>query len=504
MYLTFILFDSLRQLPKEHPVIFELLNPKGQIVKVLRKKEGVNGFYPLKLQPNRTLRPATAGAGRVGGATFEKVLKVATVMPNRLKLTLDFGDQQQIGAGESVAGTLTAAWLHGAIARYLETDIELMLSQAGASFAEYPEYTFDDPTRQYEPRARKFLKARLMKTATPPLAQISMRNTCRPMLSANFTTRVFEPGGAFSIDQFSLPYHPYNQYVGLRLPKGDRRGMLLTDTQHIARLALLDREAQPVASGQVEVKLYKVKWRWWWEEGANYAEAPSYEPLSQGVMDIQNGEGEWSFEIKYPEWGRYLIRACDLNGTHCTGKTVYIDWPGWAGRASKDIPGGAAVLSFAADKDRYAVGEKIVLTIPTGKEGRGLVSIESGSRVLHTAWIEASDEETTQYEFTATPEMAPNVYAHVTFLQPHLQTRNDLPIRMYGVIPLLVEDPATRLSPQLETPEEFTPETMAEIKVSEASGRPPRPIRSPSWMRFVGFNSFCHAGSWKHFTSAWP
>lgn len=501
MYLTFILFDSLRQLPKEHPVIFELLNPKGQIVKVLRKKEGVNGFYPFEIatEPDAPTGNWLARV-RVGGATFEKVLKVATVMPNRLKLTLDFGDQQQIGAGESVAGTLTAAWLHGAIARYLETDIELMLSQTRTSFAEYPEYTFDDPTRQYEPESQKIFEGALDENGNAAFsANINAEHVSPGMLSANFTTRVFEPGGAFSIDQFSLPYHPYNQYVGLRLPKGDRRGMLLTDTQHIARLALLDREAQPAASGQVEVKLYKVKWRWWWEEGANYAEAPSYEPLSQGVVDIQNGEGEWSFEIKYPEWGRYLIRACDLNGTHCTGKTAYIDWPGWAGRASKDIPGGAAVLSFAADKDRYVVGEKIVLTIPTGKEGRGLVSIESGSRVLHTAWIEASDEETTQYEFTATPEMAPNVYAHVTFLQPHLQTRNDLPIRMYGVIPLLVEDPATRLSPQLETPEEFTPETMAEIKVSEASGKPMTYTVAIVDEGLLDLTRFVTPDPWKHF-----
>ena len=39
--------------------------------------------------------------------------------------------------------------------------------------------------------------------------------------------------------------------------------------------------------------------------------------------------------------------------------------------------------------------------------------------------------------------MAPNVYVNVSLLQPHAQTINDLPIRMYGVLPILVEDKNT-------------------------------------------------------------
>ena len=51
--------------------------------------------------------------------------------------------------------------------------------------------------------------------------------------------------------------------------------------------------------------------------------------------------GQWQFEIKYPEWGRYLVRACDLDGGHCTGRVFYIDWPSWAG-AARDQSGPAA------------------------------------------------------------------------------------------------------------------------------------------------------------------
>ncbi|MFW5775566.1 MAG: alpha-2-macroglobulin family protein, partial [Chitinivibrionales bacterium] len=92
-------------------------------------------------------------------------------------------------------------------------------------------------------------------------------------------------------------------------------------------------------------------------------------------------------------------------------------------------------------------------------------------RVIHAEWVE-SQGEVTRYSFKADEDMAPNVYAHVTYLQPHLQAGNDLPIRMYGVIPIQVVDPQTRLKPVLKAPDEFTPETKAKISVSEDNGRP--------------------------------
>src|SRR5262249_7311861 len=87
------------------------------------------------------------------------------------------------------------------------------------------------------------------------------------------------------------------------------------------------------------------------------------------------------------------------------------------------------------------------------------------------AWLEATGTET-RYAFAATPEMAPNVYAHVTLLQPHSQTGNDLPIRMYGVAAVKVVNPQTRLKPVLDCPEVFLPESPAKLTVKEASGRP--------------------------------
>ncbi len=478
IYLTFILLDSAHILPADHPVIFTLRNPDGKPVRTLRTKSSVNGFYSfhLKTDPDAPTGNWTASV-RVGGVTFQKKIKIATIRPNRLKMKLDFGTEVRSLTPGRIQGHLTASWLHGAPAKNLKADINLDLRQGTTHFTGYDEYVFDDPVRDYVPESRKIFEGTLDEQGEADIsAEIFAKSISPGILRADFTTRVFEPGGAFSIDQFSIPFHPYRQYVGIRVPKGDAaRNMLLTDTQHTVRLALIDKDGNPVPEGRVEVKLYKINWRWWWdkgEESLSYVNSPEHQALKTAIIDIENGSGQWTFEIKYPSWGRYMIRAKDLDGGHCSGTTLYIDWPGWAGRSRENQADGATMLHFASDKERYHVGETVTLTIPAGKKGRALITIESGSRVLDSEWIPAEDGKDIRYTFTATPEMAPNVYAHVTLLQPHLQTANDLPIRMYGAIPIYVEDPETRLHPELVVPDAFIPGEQGAITVKEADGKP--------------------------------
>jgi uncharacterized protein YfaS (alpha-2-macroglobulin family) len=478
IYLTFILLNGDHRIPEEYPVNLELRNPRGQLVETITRKRSINGFYTFQLDTDPDAPTGNWNARiKAGGAVFEKILKIETVMPNRLKIKVDFGKDIQSLSGGRINGTLSAAWLHGAVARNLKSDMEMTLTAAQTRFPKFDEYAFDDPVRRFSPESQTILKGTLDETGNTPFSSdIRVENVSPGMLTATFTTRVFEPGGAFSIDRMSLPYHPFERYIGIRTPKGDKaRGMLLTDTKHPVHIVALDPLGRALPNGQAKVEVYKIKWRWWWERGreslADYIGTQEYRPIQTATVDLPDGTGSWELEIKYPDWGRYLIRVSDRKGSHIAGKIVYIDWPGWAGRAQKDMPGGAAVLSFASDKEEYQVGENVVLTIPTGRKGRGLVSLETGTKVLQTAWIETG-EEAARFTFTATNVMAPNIYAHVTMLQPHLQAGNDLPIRMYGVIPIKIMDPGTRLSPVIKAPEVFKPEAEAQISIREQNGNP--------------------------------
>lgn len=478
LFVGFIMENQSANLPEGHPVTFELFNPKGQLSKRLVESNHTNGFYTFKTQTESTAPTGNWLAKvSVGGAVFQKTLKIETVMPNRLKIDLDFGGRKVLGKGGSTPLALSAKWLFGADVQNLKARVEAVVNPINTSFPDYPQHTFDDPTRSFGSESQVLFDGTLDGQGQAAFsADIAATNDAPGMLRASFTTRVFEPGGNFSIDNISMPYSPYSSYIGLRTAQGDRlSGMLLTDRDHEVDIVDVDATGKKISGRRrVQVEFYKIRWRWWWNQEeeylGNFSQDRYNQLLKKETITLNNGSGKWKIRVNYPDWGRYLLRVVDLESGHAAGKTIYIDWPGWAQREQQNNPTEASMLSFTADKATYRAGEEVTLTIPSAAGGRGLISIENGSRVLSSWWIDTKQGQTV-YKFKATEDMAPNVFVNVTLLQPHEQTANDLPIRMYGVIPLLIENPKTVLKPQIKIAETLRPETKSSITVSESGGK---------------------------------
>jgi len=81
-----------------------------------------------------------------------------------------------------------------------------------------------------------------------------------------------------------------------------------------------------------------------------------------------------------------------------------------------------------------------------------------------------NDGQTT-VKLAVTPDMQPNAYLYITLLQPHGVTKNDLPIRMYGVVPFTVTSPESHLAPIIHMADEVKPEAPCHVMVSEKNGR---------------------------------
>ena len=483
IYLTFVIEDKNGSLPPNHPATLEFYNPQSQLVQSVTNASPVKGFYAftLKTPPDAPTGDWTAKV-TLGGAVFSKVLKIETVMPNRLKIALDMsqsasGALETVQRGEQrfIAGKLKAEWLTGARANGLKADVQLKLSKANTHFDRFADYTFDDPAREFATQPQKFFEGQLDSLGTASFEEpLELTANAPGLLSATFTTRVFEKGGAFSTNYQALLLSPYKRYVGIRLPKGDvTRGMLRTDEDHVAEIATVDAEGRAVSTDDVEVTLYKIDWKWWWDQSgdslARYASATDTSVMQQSKVGTRDGRGTWTFQVKYPEWGRFLIRACDVRGGHCTGKTFYIDWPSWAGRPQDQSGPAASVLAFTTDRERYSVGDTAEIRLPETTQGRALVTIENGSHILEAKWVELTGNAV-RVPLILTRAMTPNAYVSVTLVQPHSKS-NDRPLRLYGIVPIKVEDPESHLEPVVDVPDEWRPEEKVTVKVKEAHGR---------------------------------
>ena len=476
LYISFILEDREKRIPDKHPVALEIYNPRGQFYTKMISTQGMNGFYTFDVPTQATDPTGLWNAYiKVGGTTFHKGLRIETIKPNRLKINLALPKILQ-ATDKDVYAPLTSTWLTGATASKLKAKIEMSLSKVNTQFKNYGQYIFNNPATDFTTIKTDVFDGTLDAEGKASVTlKVPTATEAPGMLNATFTTRVFEPGGDASIYTQTIPFSPFTSYVGINLnqPKGK---YIETDKDHVFDIVTVNTQGQLVNRTNLEYKIYRIGWSWWWENSGEsfgtYINNSSITPVASGNLQTRGGKASFKFRIDYPSWGRYLVYVKDKESGHATGGTVYIDWPEWRGRSSKTDPSGIKMLAFSLNKDSYEIGETATAIIPAAAGGRALVSIENGSTVLRQEWIEVSNGGDTKYTFKITPEMTPNVYLHISLLQPHAQTVNDLPIRMYGVVPVFVTNSQTVLQPQIQMPEVLRPETNFNVTVSEKSGKP--------------------------------
>ncbi|NHF58846.1 hypothetical protein FK220_005815 [Flavobacteriaceae bacterium TP-CH-4] len=478
IFLSFMLNDTANELPENHPVKLELLDPYNKVVYREVKTNGVDNFYQfnLKTDENAPTGNWTAKVS-VGGASFTKTVKIETIKPNRLKIKTDFEDAILNGK-KPITGSMEVKWLHGAVAKNLKADITAKFNPITTTFESFPGYTFDDPTRRFSVEDQVVFDGKVDQQGKTRFSLDPQLNSQAPgMLQAAFIAKVYENGGDFSTDVFTKPYSPYDTYIGLNVPKGDQtRGMLLTDTPHTFEVVTVDEKGTAKAVKNLKVSVHKVEWRWWWDTSnnnlSNYSSSRYHrEVFNRTISTGANGKASFQFELKYPEWGRYLVRVEDPSGGHATGKAVYIDWPGWAGKSRKADPEAATMLVFSTDKETYNVGETATVTFPSSQGSRALVTVENGTEVLKSRWVETKKDET-KFQLPIDALYTPNIFIHISLLQPHATSLNDNPIRLYGVMPVSVENPATRIRPVINMPEVLRPEETITVKVREEQKKP--------------------------------
>lgn len=474
IYVSFMLEDKQKMLPTSHPIRFELIDPRGQVVQNIVKTQGVNGFYDF-----RTATDVDAPTGNwnarvsVGNTQFYEKIKVETVKPNRLKLYLDFDKKVITNTGDT-KGKLAVKWLHGAIAKNLRVKVDVGLTATRTSFEGYKGYIFDDPLKNFSAEETTAFDGKVDQngetTFTP---DIKVKDAAPGMLKAYFNIRAFEESGNFSVDRFSTNYSPYKSYVGIKLPEGDLYyGSLELGKEHTVDVATVDALGKPLSRNGLEVKVYHVEWRWWWDrydsDLASYVSNKSILPMQKLTMNTVNGKGSFKISKDIKSRGRYIAIITDPVSGHSTGKMFYMWSNSWA--HSSSIAQDATMLVFSCDKDKYSVGDKAVINFPSSSGGHALVCFETGTKILQKMLVETK-QGNTQVEIPITADMAPNVFVHISLLQPHNVTKNDLPIRMYGVMPMMVEDPQSHLKPILAMQEVLKPEEKTTIKVSEATGK---------------------------------
>jgi len=476
LYLSFILNDAENKLPSSHPIKFRLSDPNGKVVCQTVQRSNEWNHYLFVVPTNSDAPTGNWEAmANVGGAKFYKSIKIETIKPNRLKIKNSFKNAM-LSSSYPNTSNLEVAWLHGAVAKNLKVEMQAKFTQQTTTFKNYSNYIFDDMVRKFSTEEINIFSGKLDANGRASVnIQPKLQGQAPGMLKASFITKVYEEGGDFSTDVMATTYSPYKTYVGIKSPELNKYEMLETRKNNRFEIITVDENGYPKAVKNLEIKIYKVEWHWWWDASSDNLSNYNSSNATTAYKSFQlntgaNGRGILQFALNDEEWGRYLIRVSDENEGHATALAVNIDWPIWSGKTRNTDASTANMLVFSTDKKNYAVGEKAQISFPSSEGGRALISIENGSKVMQTLWAKTQQGET-KVEVPITAAMAPNVYLNITLLQPHASTKNDLPIRMYGIIPIEVIDKNTILEPKLAMPDVLRPEQQFNIKVSEKTGK---------------------------------
>lgn len=476
LQLNLMLSDMDSKLPADYPVVMEVYDASSRLYVRQSNNSPVGGIYTFTVQTSPSDETGLwRAAFKVGNSVINKYLRVETVKPNRLEIK--FETPEVISLTNPRNAKLNAKWLNGLTASGLRAEIEVKVRQGKTSFSTFPTYTFGNDSEEFYPEEIALFSGPLdgqgnALVSFEPLQELYSEQ----MINATFITTVYEAGGDFSIASSKGTLSPRERYVGVEMPATESKygSYYFTNRNWKFPIAVVRENGELDKSTiALDYQLYKLDGYWWWSsEDAyslkKYVRGTYKRPEMNGTLTCNNGKTELQINVPNEKWGLYLLVIDDKQGGNTFAKVMQFDWD-YATIHSTGDSEGPAQLAMSNGKGTYRVGEDVVVSFPANEKARALVTIESNDRVIKTMVLDKLGEEG-MVQFKATEEMIPNVYVYVSLIQPR-NAGNDMPLRVYGVVPVRIEDSSLQLKPVLGVPETSNTKKKVQITVEEENAK---------------------------------
>lgn len=465
------------EIPEGYPVVLDVFDATGQKYTSMVSNNHKGGIYAFNVptSPN-DMTGQWRATFKVGNATLTKYLRVETIKPNRLEMTFDL--PKYISTTQTTTTELTAKWLNGMATSGLKATVDAKVTEGRTVFEDFKDYEFVNETDDFYPEEIEVFSDKMDNNGKAsvnfsPLNELYSNE----MLNAAFTVKVFEAGGDFSIATFYGKVSTYGRYVGVKMPEIQSRWGSYYFTNHDYKfdIALVNENGKAAqGSNTLEYALYKLESYWWWSSESaytlsRYASGTYKKAEQQSMLTCNNGKASVSINIPSKKWGNYLLVIRDTDGGNTFAKVISFDDE--EGNIHSDANGEApTLLMLRTSSESYKVGETITTMFPANDKAKAIVTVETANKVLQHMYIDKLGSDA-KVEIKATKEMIPNVYIYVSLIQPH-DADNGMPLRMYGVVPVKVEDTEMHLNPVIGAPDMANTKKTIQVKVTEEKGRP--------------------------------
>lgn len=454
--------------PENHPITIKIYNPRNQLAYEYTERKAIDGFYNFKFTTNENDPTGNWRAEvKVGSKKFVHILKIETVAPYRLKIKFEPQKSKLDWTDKELNLNLESTYLFGNPAANLNAEVEISINSLPKAFKKYDGFTFTNESVEFKSITSNIFTGNLnnegkakIKWRLPSFEQVPSA------IRASIKAKVLEKGGRPNYNSVVIPIEPYQYYVGIQKPQTDY-GHLRTGMKIQIPVIVVNHNGDAISGRALKYKIYKGRRHWWWEYD-NYNEFKlkfksdtDTELVTDGNIISQNIPV--FFDFTPDDRGQYLIEVQDGDPNGHLSSFFIGAYPWGEGPASEESGG---TISLITDKKSYNPGENAIVRFPAPNIGEILYSLQRGTDILNTKWIDPPTEAgEMEISIPITKEMAPTAYASISIIQPHSQTLNDRPIRIYGVVPINVEDALTHQHLQIQMPAELESDKPFTVKI---------------------------------------
>lgn len=445
---------------KAQPLFVRLKQPDGKPFIESRIEAGAQGYYSFE-----KLIPVEAPTGRwqvefrTDPASTETVqgmdLRIEEFLPERMKLDLATADAV-LKPGKPLQLEATGAYLYGAPAAGNRFTAKLAVAVEQHPLESMPGYFFGDPTLKLPKEANDVIDTTL--DAQGKLSQaVSLPEEAKPAspIAAIVSGSLFETGGRSVNRSLKRVLWPADALVGVRPMFDDKEGADSDSTVGF-QLMRVGSDGKPRPAKGLKVTLVRehrdYHWNYDSDEGWDFDFTSRFDNKETRTVDAGMTAVKFDFPV---EWGNYRIDVLDP----ATGLTTrYPFEAGWSwDDENRGLDARPDKVKIALDKTAYDTGDTVKVTLTPPHEGKGLLMVEGGDRMLYVHDVDV--KRSSHFEIPVTKEWERHdIYITALVFRGGSATNKITPARAVGVTHVAMNRASRRVEVGLSLPKQMRPE----------------------------------------------
>lgn len=453
IYTAIIARNNGKALEDNQPVKISVFDPTG--VKIIENevlKDGKNGFYTYSFKTDTSSKTGIWKlVATIGNNKFNKDISVETVVPNKIRVNLDIPSVVEYKNDVEDWG-IRSNYLFGEPAGNLNYFVEVNVKEEPINFEKYKDYSFKVPSSykysQYFSSSGK-LNQEGYSNFRPKLDNIDFGSL---NALADVIGNVTDDGGRTVISKKYVKIKKYDTYVGIENTNTYKKSGSNLDLKAIC---VTEDGENLVPNKKLKYRIYTNDY-YWWLDYYNYDEFVQSFKSDKNTTLYKEGEfvttdQPYIIRDEIPESEYIYVEIEDEETSQIAGVNIQSsDW------VDPSITKKIETLNIRTDKKKYSVGDVARISYKSSSSAKAIITIEKAGNIINQYYRDINSEEMIE-DIVITKEMAPNVYVYITLLQNYIIKENDRPIRLYGIVPLNVEDEDTKIDLEINAPDQIRP-----------------------------------------------